>query len=52
MRGDMVEMQSKRNTALALDIIGSFVGVITLGLTIAYYVIYFHNQQRYEEGHQ
>ena len=39
MRGDMVEMQSKRNTALALDIIGSFVGVITLGLTIVYFVV-------------
>ena len=48
MRGDMVEMQSKRNTALALDIIGSFVGVITLGLTIAYYVMSFHSQ-RYED---
>ena len=39
MRGDMVEMQSKRNTALALDIIGSFVGVITLGLAIVYFVV-------------
>ena len=39
MRGDMVEMQSKRTNALALDIIGSFVGFVTLGLFIAYVFI-------------
>ena len=39
MRGDMVGMQSKRNTALALNIIGSFVGVITLGIIIYLVVI-------------
>ena len=43
MRGDMVEMQSKRTNALALDIIGSFVGFVTLGLVIAYvFIIHYY----------
>ena len=49
MRGDMVGMQSKRNTALALDIIGSFVGVITLGLVIVYFFVLIPRQN---ESHQ
>ena len=51
MRGDMVVMRSKRQAALALDIIGSIVGLITLGLTIAWYVINFHYEtHRSEDG--
>uniref|UniRef100_A0A1X7VV26 DUF4190 domain-containing protein n=1 Tax=Amphimedon queenslandica TaxID=400682 RepID=A0A1X7VV26_AMPQE len=47
MRGDMVAMRSKRQAALALNIIGSIVGLITLGLTIAWYVMSY----RYEVHH-
>lgn len=51
MRGDMVVMRSKRQAALALDIIGSIVGLITLGLTIAWYVMsYRYEVHRAEEG--
>ena len=47
MRGDMVGMQSKRNTALALNIIGSFVGVITLGIIIYLVVMPQQNESHY-----
>ena len=49
MRGDMVVMRSKRQAALALDIIGSIVGLITLGLTIAWYVMSFHYEAHHND---
>ena len=40
MRGDMVEMQYKRNIALALNIVGSFFGFVIFGLFVVYFFIY------------